>query len=112
MNRYLFSRRLVRMFLSFIVFLVSVGFWGAANALKPAKVPDHVVALGQGVQTIHKGVCPRPKGMDMLCIVGMHMTEPYGMMLLFQEDGILVEVLVLEPPDKETSVWKHPDYGV
>jgi hypothetical protein len=111
MNAHLFTRRLRRLFIGFVVFLILLLGWGAANALKPAKVPDPVIALGQGVQTIHKGVCPRPGG-DMLCIVGMHETEPYGMMLLFQEHGILVQVIVLEPPDKEKIVWTHPDWTI
>ena len=93
------------------LFLVLACAAPAVFAMKPEKVPDHIIALGQDVQTVHKGVCKRPHG-DMLCIVGMHATKPYGLMLLFNEEGVLVQVIGMEPPDKETILWSHSLYGI
>lgn len=93
------------------LFLVLACIAPAVFALKPEKVPDHIIAIGEGVETTHKGICKRPHG-DMLCIVGMHQEKPYGLMLLFNEDGVLVQVIGLEPPDKETVLWTHSMVGL
>lgn len=76
---------------------------------QPAVVPPHVIAIGEGVETVYVGQCPRPSG-NMNCMVGMHPTQPYGLMLLFNKHNVLVKVLYLDNVRKaESTLWSHPE---
>jgi hypothetical protein len=97
--------------LKWAVALVLVLAATAVFALKPAKVPDAVLKAGQDVQTVFKGLCPREPA-PMLCVVGVHISGQYGMLLLFNERGVLVQVLRLNEDGTESLLWTHPEYGV
>ena len=100
-----------RLFLIALAIVLACAATAVFGQTKPAIVPPEVVKLGEGLQTIHKGTCPRPGG-DMLCMVGVHLTEPYGLMVLFNEHGVLVQVVYLDNVRKAESVlWTHPEYG-
>lgn len=83
-----------------------------ANAQsKPSPIPDAVKEQGRDVEIVYKGKCPY-QGQEMLCIAGVHSSGEYGIMLLYNDNGILVLVVKSAIGKGDELLWTHPDYGV
>ena len=93
------------------VLLVALCAVPAVFALKPLRPPDEVVKLGENVVVIYNGTCARNQ-QEVRCLVGVHDTATYGLMLLFNNEGVLYQVIRLDPPTQETVMWTHPDWSI
>lgn len=81
-----------------------------ANAqTKTSPIPGAVKEQGRDVEIVYQGKCPY-KGTEMLCIAGVHSSGNYGLMLLYNDNGILVMVVKSTVGGNDELLWTHPDY--
>lgn len=100
-------RRLAFAFVVFLILLVA-----AASAIaqsSPSPVPPDVLAQGEGVAVVDRGPCQRPEG-PMLCMYGLHASMSYAMILVFNQEGVLVQVFRINGDQVERKLWQHPGF--
>jgi hypothetical protein len=109
-TKFAMLRRVVA-WVTLAVILVVLGVLAdVANAqTKPAVIPDAVKNQGLDVEIVYQGKCPY-KGGEMLCIAGVHSSGNYGLMLLYNDNGILVMVVKSTVGGTDELLWTHPDY--
>jgi hypothetical protein len=73
---------------------------------KPEDIPQDVIDQGRDVVIVHQGTCERPGKVEVQCIVGLHVSGTYGLMLIGNEHGVVVQVIRLEG-DSERILWTH-----
>ena len=111
-TKYAMFRRLIAGVVLFVLFVTLAVLADMASAQsKPYPIPEAVKAQGLDVEIVFKGKCPY-QGRDMLCIAGVHSSGEYGLMLLYNDHGILVMVVKLAVGGGDQMLWTHPDYRV
>lgn len=75
----------------------------------PSKIPPEVMAQGNGVHTVDKGRCQRPEG-PRNCMYGLHVSMTYAIILVYNDHGVLVQVIRINDDAKERLLWQHPAY--
>lgn len=94
----------------FVVFLVLLIAAASAFAQRePSKIPPEVMAQGNGVHIVDKGRCQRPEG-PRNCMYGLHVSMTYAMILVYNDHGVLVQVIRINDDAKERLLWQHPAY--
>lgn len=87
-----------------VLCLVPLLVWG--QKLQPEKVPDALLQEAGPAVLIHRGTCEREQK-EVLCMVAIHPTTDILWMLLFNEDGVLYQVLNINSAGVETIRWTH-----
>ena len=111
-TKYAMLKRLVAWAVLFVLFVTLVVLADNAGAqTKPSPIPDAVKEQGRNVEIVYKGKCPY-KGADMLCIAGVHQSGDYGIVLLYNDNGVLVMVVKSTVGKDDELLWTHPEYGL
>lgn len=92
-----------------LVFLCSLPFITWAQN-KPGVVPQDVIDQGADTELVYKGACPDHPTTN--CLIGLHVSGVYALVLRFNQHGVLVEVLRLEENKSPQLLWRHVDYTI
>lgn len=98
----------LKIFLVIVLLMLAFKAW----ALKPEPVPVELQQEAANSELVHQGVCATPPvGKEELCMVGYDQATDTFWMLLFNDEGVLYQVVEIKG-DKHRTRWIHPDLTV
>ena len=97
-------------YIKFALVLALIGWIAKAWALTPTPTPDSLAQEAINAVTIHQGICPTPKG-QVLCMVGYDEAANTYWMLLFDNEGVLYQVVEMKEGAHRVR-WTHTELTI
>jgi len=104
-GRFYVNARLWVLLTRVLLFLVLLVVY--SQTLRPERVPQSLIDESRNATTIYEGGCQR--GVQVvLCLVGYDKEKDIIWLLLFNDAGVLYQVININAAGHETVRWTHP----